>query len=68
MSEEGRGLYEGLCNRMACLQPGATWYNHSTRKYYCWRCATLINFANPEAVREYGTQLCTEGKNDGLSP
>ena len=31
------------CNRTACQMPGAYWYNHSTRAYYCGTCADLIN-------------------------
>lgn len=41
-----KGLYQGSCNRSACLRPGATWYNRSTRLYYCRGCAEDLNFYN----------------------
>jgi hypothetical protein len=49
------GAFGGLCNRTACRAPGATWFNTSTRKHYCRRCAGLIN----RAAQQYGEQrLC----------
>lgn len=60
----GKGLFGQLCNRKDCLGPGATWFNHSTKLYYCAHCAFLINRANPEAVAEYGHKLCTEGQSE----
>jgi hypothetical protein len=58
------GAFGGRCNRqsVACSNM-ASWFNHSTRKYYCRECAKLINEANPEWKREYGENLCTEGKH-----
>lgn len=58
---EDKGLKDGHCNRSACLQPGATWFNHSTKKWYCAYCAHLINEANPEFKREMGYRICTPG-------
>jgi hypothetical protein len=40
---EGKGEKGQRCNRTACQAPGAYWYNHSTRAYYCGTCAELIN-------------------------
>jgi hypothetical protein len=37
------GTYGGLCNRKACREPGARWWNSSTRKFYCVMCASRIN-------------------------
>lgn len=37
------GAYGGLCNRTACREPGARWWNSSTRKFYCVMCASRIN-------------------------
>jgi hypothetical protein len=37
------GTYGGLCNRTACREEGAKWWNTSTRKYYCVMCASKIN-------------------------
>ena len=39
---ELKGVEGGNCNRTACQQPGAVWYNSSTRKYYCRNCAITI--------------------------
>lgn len=55
-----KGERGGLCNRTSCQAPGALWYNHSTQKYYCTGCATLINEHNhADAMRMYGHALCT---------
>ncbi len=56
-----KGLLNGNCNRTACQKPGATWYNKSTRAYYCEECAHEINRANiADSLRLYMTPLlCT---------
>lgn len=57
-----KGEFGGSCNRSACLKPHATWYNHSTRLYYCRECANLMNAVNrSDAQRLYGHELCTYG-------
>ena len=57
------GSYLGLCNRTACRAPKANWYNHSTRKYYCFDCAIMLNRENfIDAMRLFGHDLCTEVK------
>lgn len=59
---EGKGLKGQRCNRTACQAPGAYWYNHSTRAYYCGTCADLINAVNTPAdsyVRDLGHPLLT---------
>lgn len=50
-----KGLWKGACNRTACQKPGALYFNSSTRKYYCFDCATLINNDNPQLN---GEDLC----------
>ncbi|MCX6217576.1 hypothetical protein [Spirosoma sp.] len=56
-----KGDINGTCYRTSCQSPGATFYNHSTRKYYCTNCADLINRANHEdAIRLFGHALCTD--------
>lgn len=51
-----KGKYLGLCNRSACLKPGADWYNRGSLAYYCKACATLINV---DGCRQYGEpDLC----------
>ena len=38
-----KGKHGGACNVTACQLPNsATWFNHSTRKYYCPTCAHPI--------------------------
>lgn len=56
------GVYGGLCNRRACRSPGAEWYNHSTRAYYCTGCASVMNSLHREEARRlYSHDLCTKG-------
>lgn len=38
-----KGVRHGNCNVTACQKPGATWWNTSTRKWYCPHCAYEIN-------------------------
>lgn len=58
-----KGDYNGECNRTACSKGSAVYYNHSTRKYYCEKCALLINEYNyADAHRIYGHDLCTLGE------
>jgi hypothetical protein len=58
-----KGLFGGNCNRQACQKPGAVYYNHSTRLYYCPNCAHTLNSVNADwAPKRYGHNLCTYGK------
>jgi hypothetical protein len=59
MENHDKGLLNGSCNRSACQKPGAVYYNHSTRAYYCADCADMINKMNPESHQIYGHDLCT---------
>ena len=63
-----KGEFEGSCNITRCQRPNsATWFNHSTRKYYCRSCAHDLNydsFNRREALEMWGHLLCTEGKYD----
>lgn len=61
-----KGEFFGSCNRSACLEPGATYYNESTRKYYCAECAEKINTHNPEFFLENGRPLCTNRGDVGI--
>ena len=70
MNKPDKGEKNGSCNRQACQKPGAVYFNHSTKRYYCEGCATLINNMNDDwAPGEYGHQLCTldssQAKTDG---
>lgn len=63
--EELKGAFNGNCNRTACQQPGAVWYNHSTEAYYCSKCAKLINDYNrADSMRLFGHELCTLVKSE----
>lgn len=64
-----KGIFNGLCNRSACLKPGASWFNHSTRKYYCVECAVWLNTEpgnRADAYHLWGHNLCTEGEYDQM--
>lgn len=51
-----KGRKGGSCNREACQRPGATWFNSSTRAWYCPECAEKINYWS---MRDDGVVLCT---------
>ena len=51
-----KGLLHGSCNRTACQRPGAIYFNHGTRAYYCEMCAAELNRWNPEGYD--GHLLC----------
>ncbi len=55
-----KGMLGGLCNRSACLAPGAGFFNRSTRRYYCEACSISINELNAaDSLRLYGdARLC----------
>lgn len=36
-----------LCNRSACRQPGANWWNATMQAWYCQPCAFAINESTP---------------------
>lgn len=38
-----KGQYRGECERKACTNHGADWYNKSSGKYYCDECARALN-------------------------
>lgn len=54
-----KGFHNGLCNRQACLSPiDVVYFNHSTRKFYCKKCAVLLNNVNDDLEAEFGHPLC----------
>lgn len=59
-----KGAFNGLCNRQACQVPGATWFNSSTRAYYCPACAAKINEFSAQAD---GYLLCSEQQGEGTA-
>lgn len=46
-----KGLANGECNRTACTNKNAKWFNSSTEKYYCGTCAYLINSYTPHLCK-----------------
>jgi transposase-like protein len=62
-SIDDKGELNGKCNITSCQKPNsATWYNHSTQKYYCPSCAKRLNndiFNKPAALDMFGHDLCT---------
>ena len=50
-----KGKRNGLCNRTACQKPGATFYNISTRAWYCPKCAEAINLWS---IHDDGVVIC----------
>lgn len=55
-----KGELNGECNRTACNNKGARFYNHSTKKHYCAKCARQINeYNHNDSIRIYGHELCT---------
>jgi hypothetical protein len=54
-----KGRYMGLCNRRACLEPDADWYNPNMRAHYCQSCALAMNHGNS---RDQYWKMCTKGE------
>ncbi len=56
-----KGAFFGTCNRGACSNSPAIFYNYSTQRCYCQECAIIINDVNrADAFRLYGHDLCIE--------
>lgn len=54
-----KGKLHGNCNRTDCQRPGAEYYNHSTKKYYCAACASTINrYNHTDSMQLFGHELC----------
>lgn len=49
-NKHDKGEKFGSCNRRSCQGPPAIFFNKSTRKYYCPRCADKINEACGESL------------------
>lgn len=63
---QDKGDFNGSCNITACQKPAsATWFHHSTRKYYCKSCAMRLNndpYNKADAQRLFGHDLLTFGE------
>lgn len=67
---ELKGKLGKNCNRAACQEPGAWYYNQSTQAYYCKPCAWQLNrFASVlDCLRLFGTEdLCVLHGSDGTT-
>jgi hypothetical protein len=54
-----KGDFGKECNRTACSNQEADYYNYSTQMYYCAECAQLINYYNKAEAKElFGHDLC----------
>jgi hypothetical protein len=59
-----KGDHGDECNRTACHNIPATFFNFSTTRYYCDFCALLINRANEaDSKRLFGHALCLPGEH-----
>lgn len=60
-----KGNFKEECNITSCQKPNsATWYNHSTKKYYCTECANRLNndpYNKRDSHRLFGHDLLTKG-------
>lgn len=45
--------FGGVCARFACNGTDATWFNSSTRLWYCTSCARKINEHNPPGICQH---------------
>ena len=56
-----KGDYNCECNRTACSNDDAIYYNKSTEKYYCEECAYVLNEHNrKDAIEMFGSDLCVK--------
>lgn len=58
MADKSKGDYNQECNRKACSNKNAVFYNHSTLKYYCGSCSVSINEYAREFELTNGHKLC----------
>ena len=54
--EPAKGDYNALCQRLACDNAGAHWFNTTNGRYYCSTCARTFN----EALRLQGRPALCE--------
>ena len=54
--EPVKGEYNGLCQRFACDNAGAHWFNTANGRYYCSTCARTFN----EVLRRQGRAAMCE--------
>lgn len=49
-----KGMFTGTCNRSACDERPANWWNPHTHAYYCTSCAILLNRSAAETEERTG--------------
>ena len=54
--EPVKGEFNGLCQRFACDNAGAHWFNTTNGRYYCSTCARTFN----EVLRQQGRMALCE--------
>lgn len=55
-----KGQWNEECNRSCCTNTPARWWHHSNKRYYCAKCARILNGENrSDAMKLYGHDLCT---------
>jgi len=52
----GKGDYSGTCQRFACENSGAHWFNQTNGRYYCSECARTFN----DVLRRQGRMAMCE--------
>lgn len=56
-----KGVWNGACNRSACLAYPALWYNRGSYAFYCEECAHMLNEVNRnDEFCRTGGPLCRE--------
>lgn len=56
-----KGHWNGACNRSACLDRPATWYNRGSYAFYCEACAEMLSKVNRKDAYNLlgeGNELC----------
>jgi hypothetical protein len=57
-----KGERGGMCNRTACINGNATYFNRSTEKYYCEECGITVNTSLPKINEACLVKLVTDNK------
>lgn len=67
---EDKGIWDGACNRSACLKYPAKWYNRGSYAFYCEECALMLNDVNKRDSFCRDAPLCyhipTQAGTEGL--
>lgn len=61
-----KGEWGGECNRTACHNPEAVWFNVSTRKHYCGMCARTLNEVHEDQMKDLARRYPGQEDLQGL--